>query len=79
MLGANADEGLLVSLAFYGDETAMESFEKDWNEAILKVFGIPAHIPNVEDLPGKIRELYFPSNASLTKEQKLEQYTKLFS
>ncbi|CAG7786773.1 unnamed protein product, partial [Allacma fusca] len=26
-----------------------------------------------------IRELYFPSNASLTKEQKLEQYTKLFS
>jgi carboxylesterase type B len=79
MLGVNAHEGLMISLAFYGNESAMESYEKNWTQNTLKSFSIPAHIPNAEEIVLKICELYLPSTASFTKEQKLQQYTNMFS
>ncbi|CAG7817505.1 unnamed protein product, partial [Allacma fusca] len=77
--GVNADEGLLTSLLFYNSHQKLESFERNWDNCILWTFGIPKETPNAEVLSAKIKDIYFPKDSDLTVDQKLQQFTKLFS
>ncbi|CAG7821048.1 unnamed protein product [Allacma fusca] len=79
MVGANSDEGLCTSLAFYNNEEVMANYEKNWDNCIHWTFGIPPEIPNAKELADEIKEIYFPKDSNFTKEQRLEQYTKLFT
>ncbi|CAG7830000.1 unnamed protein product, partial [Allacma fusca] len=79
MVGACSHEGLLTSLAFYNNEEVMENYEKNWDNCIHWTFGIPPEIPNAKELADEIKEIYFPKDSNFTKEQRLEQYTKLFT
>ncbi|CAG7687337.1 unnamed protein product [Allacma fusca] len=79
LIGATADEGLLSSIAMYNSYEIVENYEKNWENCVRYTFGIPEDTPNAKDLVAKIKEIYFPENSNLTKDQKLEQFTKLFS
>jgi carboxylesterase type B len=79
MIGVNADEGLLISMGFYKSDELMESFEKNWNNCILWTFGATREAPNADEIVAKTKELYFPKDSAFEKEQKLQQFTKLFS
>ncbi|CAG7835930.1 unnamed protein product [Allacma fusca] len=80
MSGVNAHEGLITSLGFHKSEAAMQAYEENWTENVLRTFNVPKDTPDAETKAAKIRNLYFPKTAEpLTKEQKLEKYTQLFS
>ncbi|CAG7717815.1 unnamed protein product, partial [Allacma fusca] len=79
MIGANADEGLLSSIALYNSEEMADNFEKNCVCHICRAFNIPEDTPNGKELASKIKEIYFPENSNLTKDQTLEQFTKLFT
>ncbi|CAG7728001.1 unnamed protein product [Allacma fusca] len=66
-------------MAMHSSDEITENYEKNWDNCILWTFGIPEDTPNVKELAVKIKEIYFPQNSNLTKDQKLEQFTKIFS
>ncbi|CAG7821833.1 unnamed protein product, partial [Allacma fusca] len=70
---------LLSSIAMYNSHEIFENYERNWTSSILWTFGIPKNAPNAKELATKIKEIYFPQNLNLTKDQKLEQLTKMFS
>jgi carboxylesterase type B len=79
MIGVNSDEGLLTSIAFYSSDHVMQSYEKVMDKRILRAFGLRHEVPNKEELALKAKEIYFPKDSNFTKEEKLAQFTKLFS
>ncbi|CAG7678292.1 unnamed protein product [Allacma fusca] len=79
LIGANADEGLLSAMAMYHSDEIVENYEKNWDNCIRWTFGIPEDTPNATDLAARTKEIYFPQNSNFTKDQKLKQFTKMFS
>ena len=57
----------------------MKEYEADWNGGISRAFGIPGDHNRLPELADKIRKFYFPEAANFTKQEKLDQYTKMFS
>ena len=64
---------------FYRDEQSMAAFEADWETSIARTFVIPKNHKKLPEIAEEIRKFYFPNASSLTSEEKVEQYTKLFS
>ncbi|CAG7786157.1 unnamed protein product [Allacma fusca] len=63
----------------YNSDEIVENYEKNWDNCIRWTFGIPEDTPNAKELAAKIKAIYFPEKSNLTKDQKLEQFTKMFS
>ncbi|CAG7728616.1 unnamed protein product, partial [Allacma fusca] len=79
LIGATADEGLCESMAMYNSDEILENYEKNWDNCVRWTFGLPEDTPNAKELAAKIKEIYFPEKSTLTKDQKFEQFTKMFS
>ncbi|CAG7820771.1 unnamed protein product [Allacma fusca] len=78
ILGQVSSEGLLTASHFYNDPSKISRYESNFNELTTKLFEISENTPGKDEIGRKIREFYFPPNVTTT-EDKLDQFTKMFS
>ena len=68
-----------VCTEFIKNASALKSFEKNWNQNVIKFLTVRKHPKNLTETLRKMRNFYFKRSSKLSAKEKIHRYTRLFS